>query len=42
MPFRTVDAQVRRFRQAIDAVDKADLIRTVRSAGYALGGEGAA
>lgn len=33
---RTVDAHIRRLRKAINARDEADLIRTVRSAGYAL------
>ncbi|MFO1061007.1 MAG: phosphate regulon transcriptional regulator PhoB [Dongiaceae bacterium] len=33
---RTVDVHIRRLRKAINAEDEADLIRTVRSAGYAL------
>jgi two-component system phosphate regulon response regulator PhoB len=33
---RTVDVHIRRLRKAINAGDKADIIRTVRSAGYAL------
>ena len=33
---RTVDVHVRRLRQAINAGDRPDLIRTVRSAGYSL------
>jgi two-component system phosphate regulon response regulator PhoB len=33
---RTVDVHIRRLRQAINAGAKADIIRTVRSAGYAL------
>ena len=33
---RTVDVHIRRLRQAIDAGTGIDLIRTVRSAGYAL------
>lgn len=33
---RTVDVHIRRLRQAINAGDEADLIRTVRAAGYAL------
>jgi len=33
---RTVDVHIRRLRQAINANRRADLIRTVRSAGYAL------
>ena len=37
---RTVDVHIRRLRKAINAGDKADLIRTVRSAGYALDAEG--
>ena len=39
---RTVDVHIRRLRQAINAGGKSDLIRTVRSAGYALDAEGAA
>ncbi len=37
---RTVDVHVRRLRQAINADDSPDLIRTVRSAGYSLDAEG--
>jgi len=33
---RTVDVHVRRLRQALNAGHRPDLIRTVRSAGYAL------
>lgn len=33
---RTVDVHIRRLRKAINADDRADIIRTVRSAGYAL------
>jgi len=33
---RTVDVHVRRLRQALNQGSKPDLIRTVRSAGYAL------
>jgi two-component system phosphate regulon response regulator PhoB len=33
---RTVDVHIRRLRKAINADGKADIIRTVRSAGYAL------
>jgi two-component system phosphate regulon response regulator PhoB len=33
---RTVDVHVRRLRQALNADDQPDLIRTVRSAGYSL------
>ncbi len=36
---RTVDVYVRRLRRAINAPGKDDLIRTVRSAGYALDAE---
>jgi two-component system phosphate regulon response regulator PhoB len=36
---RTVDVHVRRLRQALNAGDRADLIRTVRSAGYSLDSE---
>ena len=39
---RTVDVHIRRLRKAINAGGKRDLIRTVRSAGYALDSEGAA
>jgi len=38
---RTVDVHIRRLRKAINPADKPDLIRTVRSAGYALDAEGA-
>ena len=37
---RTVDVHVRRLRQALNAGDRPDLIRTVRSAGYSLDIEG--
>ena len=33
---RTVDVHIRRLRKALNNVDEQDLIRTVRSAGYAL------
>ena len=33
---RTVDVHIRRLRKALNECDAADLIRTVRSAGYAL------
>ena len=33
---RTVDVHVRRLRKALNEGDATDLIRTVRSAGYAL------
>jgi len=36
---RTVDVHIRRLRKAINAGAKADIIRTVRSAGYALDSE---
>ncbi len=36
---RTVDAQIRRLRQALNAGGGADIIRTVRSFGYALDGD---
>lgn len=39
---RTVDVHIRRLRKAINAGGRADLIRTVRSAGYALDADGAA
>jgi two-component system phosphate regulon response regulator PhoB len=39
---RTVDVHIRRLRQAINIGGRADLIRTVRSAGYALDSEGRA
>jgi two-component system phosphate regulon response regulator PhoB len=37
---RTIDVHIRRLRKAINAGGKADIIRTVRSAGYALDAEG--
>ena len=37
---RTVDVHIRRLRKAINGPDEPDLIRTVRSAGYALDAEG--
>jgi two-component system phosphate regulon response regulator PhoB len=37
---RTVDVHVRRLRKALNEGDKPDLIRTVRSAGYALDADG--
>jgi two-component system, OmpR family, phosphate regulon response regulator PhoB len=37
---RTVDVHIRRLRKAINLPGKADLIRTVRSAGYAMDVEG--
>jgi two-component system phosphate regulon response regulator PhoB len=37
---RTIDVHIRRLRQAINAGDKPDIIRTVRSAGYALDADG--
>jgi two-component system phosphate regulon response regulator PhoB len=39
---RTVDVHIRRLRKAVNAGGRADLIRTVRSAGYALDSEGVA
>jgi two-component system phosphate regulon response regulator PhoB len=39
---RTVDVHIRRLRKAINLDDSPDLIRTVRSAGYALDSEGMA
>ncbi len=39
---RTVDVHIRRLRKAINVGDRPDLIRTVRSAGYALDAEAAA
>jgi two-component system phosphate regulon response regulator PhoB len=33
---RTVDVHIRRLRKALNTEDEQDLIRTVRSAGYAL------
>ncbi len=38
---RTVDVHIRRLRKALNAKGEADLIRTVRSAGYALDHDGA-
>ena len=38
---RTVDVHIRRLRQAINVGGRAELIRTVRSAGYALDDDGA-
>ncbi len=37
---RTVDVHIRRLRKAINAGDRGDVIRTVRSAGYALDVDG--
>lgn len=37
---RTVDVHIRRLRQAINAGGQRDIIRTVRSAGYALDADG--
>ncbi|KQU49643.1 MULTISPECIES: phosphate regulon transcriptional regulator PhoB [Sphingomonas] len=37
---RTVDVHIRRLRKAINVGDRPDIIRTVRSAGYALDAEG--
>jgi two-component system phosphate regulon response regulator PhoB len=37
---RTVDVHIRRLRQAINIGGKGDIIRTVRSAGYALDSDG--
>ncbi len=39
---RTVDVHIRRLRKAINAGARADVIRTVRSAGYALDSDGRA
>jgi len=39
---RTVDVHIRRLRKAINLEDAPDIIRTVRSAGYALDSEGVA
>ena len=39
---RTVDVHIRRLRKAINADGRRDVIRTVRSAGYALDAEGRA
>jgi two-component system phosphate regulon response regulator PhoB len=38
---RTVDVHIRRLRKAINIGGRADIIRTVRSAGYALDSDGA-
>jgi len=38
---RTVDVHIRRLRKALNAGGKADIIRTVRSAGYALDNDAA-
>ena len=38
---RTVDVHIRRLRKAINVGGKTDIIRTVRSAGYALDSDGA-
>jgi two-component system, OmpR family, phosphate regulon response regulator PhoB len=37
---RTVDVHIRRLRRALNGPGEADLVRTVRSAGYALDAEG--
>ena len=37
---RTVDVHIRRLRKAINVADRPDIIRTVRSAGYALDASG--
>ena len=37
---RTVDVHIRRLRKAINTADRPDIIRTVRSAGYALDAAG--
>jgi two-component system phosphate regulon response regulator PhoB len=37
---RTVDVHIRRLRKALNGDDDADIIRTVRAAGYALDAEG--
>ena len=37
---RTVDVHIRRLRKAINVGDRPDIIRTVRSAGYALDADG--
>jgi two-component system, OmpR family, phosphate regulon response regulator PhoB len=37
---RTVDVHIRRLRMALNGSDRADLIRTVRAAGYALDAQG--
>jgi two-component system phosphate regulon response regulator PhoB len=33
---RTVDVHIRRLRKALNAVGSGDIVRTVRSAGYAI------
>jgi two-component system phosphate regulon response regulator PhoB len=38
---RTVDVHIRRLRKALNGKDEQDVIRTVRSAGYALDAEAA-
>jgi two-component system phosphate regulon response regulator PhoB len=38
---RTVDVHIRRLRKAINAGDRPDIIRTVRSAGYSLDADAA-
>jgi two-component system phosphate regulon response regulator PhoB len=38
---RTVDVHIRRLRKALNKGGKPDIIRTVRSAGYALDADGA-
>ncbi|MEO7178206.1 MAG: phosphate regulon transcriptional regulator PhoB [Allosphingosinicella sp.] len=40
LDLRTVDVQIRRIRRALNEGGRPDLIRTVRSAGYALEGAG--
>ena len=42
LDLRTVDVQIRRIRRALNEGGRPDLIRTVRSAGYALESAGAA
>jgi len=37
---RTVDVHIRRLRKALNANGRSDIIRTVRSAGYALDTDG--
>ena len=39
---RTVDVHIRRLRKAVNAGGRSDIIRTVRSAGYALDADGSA
>ncbi|HTT81277.1 MAG TPA: winged helix-turn-helix domain-containing protein, partial [Stellaceae bacterium] len=36
LEIRTVDVHIRRLRKALNATDDNDLVRTVRSVGYAL------